>query len=409
MIEEAPRTRTQGAPRALDGIRVIESATMVAAPVAGMMLADHGADVIKVELPEAGDSLRNWGYRKNGVPLYWKVVARNKRSITLDLRKPAGKELFLKLIATADVYLENFRPGTLDKWGLSAEVLREAKPDLVIARVSGYGHTGPYSRRPGFGTLAEAMSGFAYTNGWPDRPPTLPSFSLADASAGFATAYGILAALRHRDRTGEGQDVDVALYEPLMTLLGSPITDYDQNGYVQERNGNAIPFVAPRNAYQTSDSRWVALSCSTQATARRLFEAIGMPALLEDPRFATNQDRIKNVAALDEMIAAWFAARSYDDAMKALETHGVTAGPIYSSAELFNDPHVRERGSIVQIHDEDLGDVWMQAPVPRLTGTPGRIDFGGKREAGQDNAEVYAEFPELSESALAELRSQGVI
>lgn len=377
---------------ALAGIRAIESATMIAAPLCGMMLADHGADVIKIEMPGGGDSLRHWGHAKNGIGLTWKMVSRNKRAIELDLRTTEGKAVFLKLIATADVYIENFRPGTLDRWGLSAEVLREAKPDLVIARISGYGQTGPKSPLPGFGTLAEAMSGFAYTNGWPDKPPTLPSFALADATAGLTAAYGVLAALRHRDRTGEGQDVDVALYEPLLTVLGSQISDYQQLGIVQGRMGNLAPTTAPRNAYRTSDDRWIAISCSTQSTAQRLFDAIGRPQLMLDPRFRDNASRVTNIEALEEFIVPWFMARTHDDALAIMDSFGVTAGQVYSAADVFDDEHVRARGSIVPVQDEQLGELWMQAPIPRLTATPGTIRFAGRGTVGADNESVFSDL-----------------
>lgn len=377
---------------ALAGLRVIESATMIAAPLCGMMLADHGADVIKIEMPGAGDTLRSWGHAKNGSGLTWKMLGRNKRAVELDLRTPAGKATFLKLLATADVYIENFRPGTLDKWGLTGEVMRAAKPDLIVARISGFGQTGPKSPLPGFGTLAEAMSGFAYINGWPDKPPTLPSFSLADSIAGMAAAYGVLAAIHHRDKTGVGQDVDVALYEPLLTVLGSLIMDYQQLGIVQNRTGNLIPFTAPRNAYETQDGKWIAVSCSTQATTQRLFDAIEMPELMVDPRYHDNASRVLNIESLDAFIVAWFKNRRHDDALAVMERFGVTAGPVYSSADLFHDEHVRARGSIVPVHDDELGELWMQAPIPRLTATPGSIRFTGRAAVGADTADVLTEL-----------------
>ena len=380
---------------ALAGIRVIESTTMIAAPFCGMMLADHGADIIKIEMPGSGDTLRHWGHANNGVGLTWKMISRNKRAIELDLRTAQGKAVFLKLIATADVYIENFRPGTLERWGLSGEVLREAKPDLVIARISGFGQTGPKAPLPGFGTLAEALSGFAYTNGWPDQPPTLPSFALADATAGLAAAFGVLAALRHRERTGEAQDIDVALYEPLLTLLGSQISDYQQLGIVQGRMGNLIPTTAPRNAYETREGRWIAISCSTQATAQRLFDAIGQPQLMQDPRFCDNASRLTNIETLEAFIVPWFKAQTHDDALARMESCGVTAGPVYNAADVFNDEHVRARGSIVPVQDEELGELWMQAPIPRLSATPGTIRFGGRGKVGADNAEVFSELDRL--------------
>jgi crotonobetainyl-CoA:carnitine CoA-transferase CaiB-like acyl-CoA transferase len=365
---------------------------MMAAPLCGMLLADHGADVIKIEMPGKGDDMRHWGHLKDGVGLAWKLYGRNKRSIELDLREPEGRATFLKLVASADVYIENFRPGTLDKWGLSGEVLRAAKPDLVVARISGFGQTGPKSARPGFGTLAEAMSGFAFVNGWPDRPPSLPSFGLADSIAGITAAYGVLAALHHRDRTGEGQDVDVSLYEPLLTVLGSLIVDYQQLGIEQHRSGNVLSFAAPRNAYATSDGHFVALSCGTQNTTQRLFEAIGRPELIDDERFATNAVRVTNAEALDAIVGEWFLTRTRAEALEVMERLGVTAGAVYSPADVFEDEHVRERGSIVPVDDDELGEIWMQAPIPRLTATPGSIRFAGRKEVGADNADVLGEL-----------------
>ncbi len=393
----------------LHGLRVIESATMLAAPFTGMLLGDHGADVIKIELPGEGDGLRHWGNFKDGVPLFWKVIGRNKRSVTLDLRKPRGRDLFLRLIATADVYIENFRPGTLDRWHIGIDVLRSVKPDLIVLHMSGYGQTGPDAPKPGFGTLAEAMSGFAYVNGWPDSPPTLPPFGLADSIAGIAGAFGILAALRRRDATGLGSEVDLALYEPLLSVMGSTIIDVDQLGFIQERNGNTTPFTAPRNAYRTRDDRWIAMSSSNQASAARLFAAIGKPELLDDERFKSNAGRVKHAVELDDHVAAWVLERTYDEAMAVFAQCAVTAGPIYSSADVFADAHVRARGSIVQVEDEELGPVWMQAPFPRIPEAPGSIRTTGRKVPGQDNASVLVDELGLSEDELASLREEGIV
>jgi len=393
----------------LQGVRVIETATMLAAPMCGMMLADFGPDVIKVELPGSGDQMRTWGHRKNGIPRYWKVLGRNKRSISLDLRKPKGRALFLRLIETADVYIENFKPGTPARWGIGAETLRETNPKLIVARVTGYGQTGPNSHRAGFGTLAEAMSGFAYINGWPGKPPTLPPFGLADAIAGITTAFGVVAALQHRNRTSEGQDIDVALYEPILTVMGSILIDFQQAGVIQERNGNTTPFTAPRNAYPTRDGQWIAVSCSTQATTVRFLTAIGRPELIEDPLFLTNQLRVANAEALDKHIIDWTSAHDYADAMKVFEAHGVTAGPIYNAPGILADEHVRARGSIVTVWDPDLGDVVMQAPTPQMSRTPGEIMFPARTLPGADNDDIFKGFLGLSDAELASLSKEGVI
>jgi crotonobetainyl-CoA:carnitine CoA-transferase CaiB-like acyl-CoA transferase len=393
----------------LHGIRVIETATMLAAPLCGMMLADFGAEVIKVELPGTGDQMRTWGYQKDGVPLYWKVLGRNKRSVTLDLRKPKGRALFLRLIETADVYVENFKPGTPARWGIDADVLREVNPKLIAVRVSGFGQTGPKATRAGFGTLAEAMSGFAYINGWAGKPPTLPPFGLADAIAGITAAFGVVAALQHRNRTAEGQDIDVALYEPILTVMGSILVDYQQAGVIQERNGNTTPFAAPRNAYPTRDGQWIAVSCSTQATTMRILGAIERPELIEDPRFSTNQARVEHAEALDQHIIDWTSAHDYADAMRVFEAQGVTAGPIYNAAGILADEHVLARGSVVTISDPDLGELVMQAPTPRMTRTPGEIAFAGRTIPGADNDHIFKGFLGLSDADLASLSEEAVI
>jgi crotonobetainyl-CoA:carnitine CoA-transferase CaiB-like acyl-CoA transferase len=373
---------------ALEGIKVIEAASMLAAPLAGMLLADHGADVVKIELPGRGDEMRSWGHQKDGLGLYWKVISRNKRLVALDLRADDGREAFLGLLADADVLIVNFRPGTLERWGLSDEVLREVKPDLIVLRVTGFGQTGPSASRPGYGTLAEAMSGFAGINGWPDRPPTLPPFGLADAITGVTAAFGVLAALRHRDATGEGQDIDLALYEGILTLLGSFVVDYDQAGVVPVRTGNVTPFAAPRGTYPTADGKWIAIAGSNQTTAYRLFRAIGRPEFIDDPRFQSNRDRVANNDAIDEAIMAWSRTRTAEDVLRTFEEHEVPAIDVKTIDDLVQDPHLWERGSLVEVDDDDFGSVVMQAPVPRLTRSPGRIRFAGRWEMGRDNDEV---------------------
>jgi crotonobetainyl-CoA:carnitine CoA-transferase CaiB-like acyl-CoA transferase len=277
-----------------------------------------------------------------------------------------------------------------------------------VLRVSGFGQTGPNSSRPGFGTLAEAMSGFAYINGWPDKPPTLPPFGLADAVTGISGAFGVLAAVNHRRLTGEGQDVDIALYEPMLTILGSMLIDYDQLGIVQERSGNVAPFAAPRNAYLSRDGRWFALSASTQSTASRLFQIIGRHDMLEDERFSDNEHRLKNSEDIDKAISEWAAARTLDQALRELENADVPAGAIYSAEDVLTDAHIRERGSVIRIDDSDLGPVQVQAPMPRLTRSPGSIQsLGG--EIGRDNLEIYCDLLGMSPDEVAELRSEAVI
>lgn len=393
--------RSEGeSPRmALDGVKVIEAASMLAAPLAATMLADHGADVIKIELPGRGDEMRSWGYQKDGKGLYWKLISRNKRLVTLDLRTDEGRDGLLELLADADVLIVNFRPGTLDRWGLSADVLRAAKPDLIVLRVSGFGQTGPDAPRPGYGTLAEAMSGFASINGWPDKPPTLPPFGMADAITGLTAAFGVLAALHHRNATGEGQDVDLALYEGILTILGSLVVDYDQAGVVAGRTGNVTPFAAPRGTYPTADGRWIALAGSNQTTAHRIFRAIERPDFIDDPRFATNRDRVANNPVIDEAIAAWSRTRTAEEALRVFAEHEVPATDVKTVADLMADPHLWERGSFVEVQDDDFGPMVMQAPVPRLTRSPGRIRHTGRWAMGHDNDEVLGQHNGLPAAA----------
>lgn len=370
----------------LDDVRVIELGQLLAGPFCGQLLGDFGAEVIKVEDPGRGDPMRQWGREKpHGKSLWWPVVARNKKSVTCNLRTPQGQELVKKLVAEADVLLENFRPGTLERWGLGPDDLWAGNPRLVVLRVSGWGQDGPYAPRPGFGTLVEAFSGFAHINGWPDRPPTLPPFGLADSMAGMIGAFGVLCALRARERTGRGQVVDLALYEPMLTALGSLVIDYDQAGVSQERSGNRTPFSAPRNAYQGSDGGWFAISASNQNTAARLFATIGRPELLQDPRFATNPARTAHQDELDELISAWAASRTRDQAIADLEAGGVPVAPVNSVADIVGDEHVLARNSLIRVADDELGEALVQAPVPRLRDTPGRVRFLGRPLGADDD------------------------
>jgi crotonobetainyl-CoA:carnitine CoA-transferase CaiB-like acyl-CoA transferase len=405
MSISGPAEAAQGA---LTGIRVIELATMLSAPLAGTLLADHGAEVIKIELPGLGDPLRKVGLQKRGVALTWSILARNKRLITLDVRTPRGRDLLLRLVERSNGLIENFRPGTMEAWGLAPDNLRSVRADLVVLRVSGFGQTGPKASRAGFGTLAEAMSGFAYINGWPDKPPALPPFGLADSLCGFIGAFGMLAAMRAAHESGLGQDVDLALYEPLMTALGSPIIEYDQLGVVQERTGNRVPSTAPRNAYPTADTKWVVLSGATQNVFARLMDAIGHSDLVQDPRFSDNRQRVINSADLDEYIQQWISERTLAEVLSQLEFHGVPAGPIYSSADLLADPHMAERGSIVAVEDPQLGPVRMQAPIPIMSSTPARIRFTGG-PLGCDNEAIFTELLGLSAGELSSLRAEHVV
>jgi crotonobetainyl-CoA:carnitine CoA-transferase CaiB-like acyl-CoA transferase len=394
----------------LAGLRVIEAASVVAGPTVGAILGDYGAEVIKVELPGSGDSYRGNGPKKDGVPLTWQWIGRNKRSITLDLRVPAGQGLFRKVAATADVVVEGFRPGTFEGWGIAYGDLARVNPRLVMARITGFGQTGPYRDRPGFGTLAEAFSGFSAITGLADGPPTLPPLGLADSVAALFTVAGILTALWDRDRNGSGagQYVDVSLYEPLFSILGAQSIHYDQLGLVQKRIGNRSPGTAPRGAYQTYDGHWVALSGASPNTARRILRLVGGDELVADERFATNELRAENAEALDEHVGAWIAARPLATVLGEFEAVGAPIAPIYDIAQIMADPQYGARASMATVEHPKLGPLKLPNVVARLSRTPGRIRSLGP-ELGADNDLVYRAYLGLGDAELMELKSSGVI
>ncbi len=392
----------------LTGLRVLDCATMLAGPLACQLLGDMGAEVVKVEHPKVGDSMRGHGKSKDGVPLWWKVVGRNKRTIGLDLGDPDGARVFLSLVATADVVVEGFRPGTLERWGLGPERLLEANPQLVVVRVSGFGQEGPYSGRPAFGTLIEAMSGFAAITGDPDDPPVLPPFGLADGVAGIAAALAAMTALYERATRGGGQVADMAILEPLVTVLGPQPTVYDQLGELPQRHGNRSAFNAPRNTYLTADGRWVAVSTSAASVARRVMELVGHPEVLDEPWFATGGGRAEHADLLDEMVGSWIGARTRDEVTEAFEAVHAAVAPVYDVSELMSDPQVIERDVITTVEDPDLGPVRMQNVLFRLSRTPGRIRFTG-RPLGADTDEILGRELGLDAVELAELRERGVV
>lgn len=391
----------------LDGLKVLDISTVYAAPITAMLLGDMGADVLKVEHPN-GDPARTHGWNREGHGLWWKVIARNKRAVTLNLSTPEGQELLRELAADADVVVENFRPGVLEKWGLGPDVLLERNPRLVVLRVTGFGQEGPYSERRAFGTLMEAMSGFAHQTGQEDGPPTLPPFGLADGVAGIAGAYAVLTALYRRDaRGGAGQVIDLALLEPLLGILGPGPTVYDQLGVVAGRHGNRSPNNAPRNAYVTRDGRWVAISASATSIAARVMRLVGRADLVAEPWFASAGERSRRAEVLDGAVQQWIAARDLDDVLAAFEDAGAACAPIYDVEQLVNDPHVRARDTITTVDDEDLGPLKMQNLIFRLGDTPGGIRWPGRR-LGQDNEAVYASLGVEGER-LAQLRAKGVV
>jgi crotonobetainyl-CoA:carnitine CoA-transferase CaiB-like acyl-CoA transferase len=393
--------------RPLEGVRVVEAATLFAAPLAGMLLGDFGADVIKLEHPRRPDPARGHGPSKDGVGLWFKSLARNKRLVTLDLSKPEGAALFLRLVERSDVVVENFRPGTLERWGLGWDELSATNPALVLARVSGFGQTGPYASRPGFGTLAEAMSGFAVLNGEPDDPPLLPPFALADGVAGLATAFAVLVALRARERTGRGQVVDTSLVEPLMTLLGPQVTAYDLLGSLQPRTGNRSSHNAPRNVYRTADGSWVAVSASADSIAARVLRLVGRPDLADQPWFSTGSGRAAHVEEIDAAVAAWIAARDRDEVLRAFEAAEAAIAPIYNAADIVADPQLAALGAIVTLRDDELGPIRMTNVTSRLSETPGEIRSAGGRH-GRDTAAVFGELG-VGQEQLDRLRAEGVV
>ena len=377
----------------LKGVKVIDISNFLAGPISSMFLGDSGADIIKVERPGTGDEIRYWGNNKNGVGLMYKLVNRNKRSVTADLRTPLGVEIIKALVKDADIIIENYRKGTLEKWGLDYETLSKINPGLIMVRITGFGQTGPNSHRPGFGTLAEGYAGFASITGYPDRPPLLPGFGLADETSGLMGAYLALAALRERDQnSGKGQIVEFGIYEPLFTLLGPQVVDYDQLGIIQERNGSRLPFTAPRNTYQTNDDKWVSISGSAQSTFERMCEALKVPELINDPRFLDNRLRIQNAEALDEALQEAILKFDRQTLIMLFDEFGAAVAACNNIAEIFEDPHFIARENIVSVEDEELkGSLKMQNVVGNFSRTPGKIKHAGPK-LGEHNKEILVDM-----------------
>lgn len=393
---------------ALEGLRVIDASTVLAGPLVAALLGDFGADVIKIEHPQ-GDSLRDFGRKKDGKPLWWKVVSRNKRCITLNLKAPRGNAVFRKLIAGADVLIENFRTGTLASWGLGPEVLAAINPRLVTVSVTGFGQTGPYARRPGFGTLAEAFCGFAHVTGEADGPPTLPPIGLADSVAGLYGTFATMFALYERDAkgSGRGQRIDLSLYEPLFAMLGAHATIYSELGEIPRRMGNRSENSAPRNTYRTRDGRWVAVAATTPSIVKRVMTLTGGNALADDARFATAEGRLRHASEIDAVVAGWIAQHSLSHVLSEFEAVEAAIAPVNDIEQIMRDPQYRARGDIIDVPDFDFGTTRMQNAFPFLSRTPGRVKFAGPPK-GFHNREIFVDELQLSADELGDLEKEGV-
>lgn len=383
----------QQAEQMLSGIKVLDLSNLIAGPGISTILADFGADVIKVEHPKIGDYVRNWGHKKDGVPLAWKYYGRGKRLLSVDLGKHEGQEIVRRLAAETDILIESYRPGKMEEWNLDYETLSSNNPGLIMIRITGFGQTGPYKNRPGFGTLAEAMSGFAHVTGQADGPPTLPSFALGDGVTSLVGTYSVMMALYHRDlHQKQGQVIDLSIYESLFPVIGPQAIEYDQLEIVQGRAGNRSSRGVPRNAYETSDNHWVAISASASDMAFRLFEAIGRKDMVENPRYSTPAKRLENGDEVDGIVADWIRNYPLDDVLSVLESFKVPIAPVYDISQIMNDPQYLSRQSIIELEDEDFGTIKMANIPPRFSRNPGHIRHPGRTEIGHDTIEILKEM-----------------
>jgi succinyl-CoA--D-citramalate CoA-transferase len=396
--------------RPLEGVRVVEMGSLLAGPFCGQLLADFGAEVIKVEPPGKGDPMRVWGrHQKDDRTLWWPIIARNKKSVTLNLREEEGQDLARRLVAAADVLVENFRPGTLERWGLGYEDLSESNPGLVMVRVSGFGQTGPYRDQAGFGAVGEAMGGIRHVTGFPDRPPPRTGISLGDSLAATFGALGALTALYHREaHGGRGQVVDVGIYEAVLALMESTIPEYALTGHVRGRTGTVLPFVAPSNIYPTEDEDYVLIAGNADTVFGRLSKAVGHPEWAEDERFATHHARGENMEELDAMISAWTRERSVEEVIDVLAEAGVPTGKVFTAEDMLKDQHYAARENVVTVEDPEIGAFPMQNVVPRLSETPGEVRWTGPT-LGQHNDEVYGGLLKLNEDERAGLRERRIV
>jgi formyl-CoA transferase len=397
------------APGPLGDLVVVELGTLIAGPFCGQILGDFGAEVIKIEDPKSGDPMRQWGRSlPKGLSPWWPVIGRNKKSVTIDLRNLEGQALARQLIGQADVVVENFRPGALEKWGLSYESLSRDNPRLIMARVSGFGQTGPYAQRPGYGLIGEAMGGLRHVTGEPDRPPARAGISIGDSLAAMHSVMGILMALHHRERTGRGQVIDAALYESVLAVMENLITEYDLTGYVRERSGSILPGIAPSNAYPCANDEMILIGGNGDNVYARLTEAMGRPELKTDPRFATHAARGQNQRELDDLIAAWTSTFALADLLHLLEAKGIPASRVYRAPDMLEDPQFAAREAVVRVDHPVFGPVRMQNAFPKLSETPGRVRWPGPA-LGEHTAEVLGARCGVTAERLAALKAQGVV
>ncbi|WP_337018970.1 CoA transferase [Oceanobacillus massiliensis] len=393
----------------LEGIRVLELGTLLAGPFAGRLFGDFGAEVIKIEAPDKGDPLRQWGQEKDGIGLWWPIQSRNKKSITLNLREEEGQETFKDLVKEADIIIENFRPGTMEKWNLSYETLSEINPGIIMTRTSGYGQTGPYKDRAGFGSVGEAMGGIRHVTGFPDRPPSRIGISIGDSLAALFSMIGTLTALNERHHSGKGQVVDTAIYESVFSVMESMIPDYLLADYVRERMGNILPNVAPSNIYKTKDGTFVVIGANADGVFKRLCEAMEQPKLYDDPRFHTHLARGKNIHEIDGLIEKWTMQHDSGYVLNILAEKGVPSGLIYSVKDIIDDPQYKEREMVIKRDHPTLGEFPMPGIVPKLSRTPGEVKYVGAEFMGQHNKEVYGGLLQYDDKKLQRLKERHII
>ncbi len=396
----------------LSGVRVIEMGQLVAGPFVGSRMADFGAEVIKVESPGRGDAMRHWGHhRYKGRSLWWPILARNKKTVSANLREKRGQDLVRRLIETADVLVENFKPGTLEKWGFAPEALHAINPGLVIARVSGFGQTGPYSNRPGFASVGEAMGGLRYINGFPDQPPPRTGISLGDSLAGLFATQGVLMALYWRDTIGQGkgQVVDASITESCFAMMESALLEYDKVGFIRQPSGTGLANVSPSNIFPTKDEKWVVIAANLDTMFKRLCDAMEQPELADDPRYNTHQARGENCDELDARIADWTRELTATELDTRLDQYGVVSGPIYTIEDIANDPHYQARDMIQRYQDDELGDIAVPGFVPVLSETKSETAWLGSSEVGAHNEAIYCGLLGMTQAELQELKNDGII